>query len=135
MKRLFALAIAWLASLTTMALAGSTHTLNIGPCDITLTLSNDPTAGISRNYIAAFPHVDSICGQGFGFVGKIPVAKDRFEDDIILSNTGTAATAVNFIMTLSYPLPGVGKQGTVKTWQPSGSSLSLIYSGSYTEVN
>lgn len=134
MKTTLALAAAVFFSAAAGAFASTTHTITMsgGACTLKLTLSNDTSLGISLNSIAATYENDA-CGKltGGGFVGSIPVAKGQVDRVITLSETGTPK---NFILTLSFPLPGVGKQGTFGVWTSNGKTLSRVNSGNYTEA-
>lgn len=135
MTKVLALAGAALIATTAGTRAGPTHTIDIdGVCTGALTLSNDTSAGVSKNSLAAFSATDCTGFNitGGGFIGSIETKKGTFEKAIILSQYGAPG---DFMLTLSFPLPGVGKSGTFTLWSTNGTTMTVSSSGSYTEIN
>jgi len=137
MNKLMALAAAALLATTAGASAGTTTTVtypfNGQTCKATVTLSNNPTYGISRNALAAIYENDG-CGSlyGSGYVGKVTIAKGTIEN---VATMGVLTSEIPYPATvaLSQPFGKKGAKGTfVLTYTTDGKTVTFAAQGNYT---
>lgn len=137
MKNVFALAAAALLATSAGALAVTTKTVtypfNGKTCTATVTLSNNPTYGISRNVLAAIYENDT-CGSlyGSGYVGKVMIAKGTTED---VATIGGITSMIPYPVTiaLSQPFGPSGSTGQfVLTYTTDGKHVTFGAVGTYT---